>query len=136
MEALSIHLALHGLLVLLVSVLGGVVLWRVLLKREYGPQWHLLHAGGTVRGVLLIALAAVIPVLPFSLLLVSTTVWLMIVSIWASIAAMLIAAITGDRGLNHKGSIWNRLIFGCYVVHGVTLFPAMLILIYGLALAL
>jgi hypothetical protein len=136
MEQLSIQLVFHGVLVLVVSILGGVVLWRVLLKQDYGPQWHLLHAGGTVRGVLLIALSSVLhfPVLPLTAL--SIMIWLFIISIWASVFAMLIAALTGDRGLQNRGAFANRLIYLLYVIHAVTLIPAFLILMYGLIRAM
>ena len=136
MGPLSIHLALHCVLVLLLSVSCGVVLWRVMLRTGKERPWHLIHAGGSVRAVLLIALAAVIPVLPLSPSLLSDFVWLMIVSIWASMFAMLIAATTGDRGIENAGSAANRLVYVLYGIHAVTLFPALFILIYGLFSAL
>jgi hypothetical protein len=136
MGALSIHLALHGVLVLFVSVLSGVTLWRVMLRSGKEHAWHLIHAGGSVRGVLLIALAAVVPYLPLPPVTLTTFVWLMIVSIWSSMFAMLIAAITGDRGLQNAGTTMNRLVYLFYGVHAVTLFPAFFILIYGLISAL
>jgi hypothetical protein len=136
MGPLTIHLVLHGVLVLLVSVLAGVFLWRVILKSDNEGPWHLIHAGGSVRGVLLIALGGVIQFLPLSPSLLTTFVWLMIVSIWASMFAMLIAAITGDRGLQNRGSNTNRLVYLLYGIHAVTLFPAFFILIYGLLSAL
>lgn len=98
--------------------------------------WHLIHAGGSVRAVLLIALAAVVPYLPLAPATLTTFVWLMIVSIWASMFAMLIAAITGDRGLQNAGTGTNRLVYFLYGIHALTLFPALFILIYGLIKAL
>ena len=136
MGPLSIHLALHGVLVLLASVLCGVTLWRVMLRSGREHAWHLIHAGGSVRGVLLIALAAVVPYLPLTNVALTAFVWLMIVSIWASMFAMLIAAITGDRGLQNAGTSANRLVYFLYAIHAVTLFPAFFILIYGLIKAL
>ena len=136
MGPLSIHLALHGVLILLVSMLSGVTLWRVMLKSGREHAWHLIHAGGSVRGVLLIALAAIVPILPLAPSMLTAFVWLMIVSIWASMFAMLIAAITGDRGLQNAGTGTNRLVYMLYGIHAVTLFPAFFILIYGLISAL
>jgi hypothetical protein len=49
---------------------------------------------------------------------------------------MLIAALTGDRGLQNRGAFANRLIYLLYVIHAVTLIPAFLILMYGLIRAM
>jgi len=136
MEKLVIHLVLQGVLVLTVSLVGGLLLYRMLLKEKNPAAWHLVHAGGTVRGVLLIALAAIIPLLALSLSQVSFLVWLMIISIWASMLAMAIAAISGDRGLRLGGSLTNKLVYLFYAIHIVTILPAFILLIYGLLNAL
>jgi hypothetical protein len=105
-------------------------------KRKNPAAWHLVHAGGTVRGVLLIALAAIIPLLALPLSQVSFLVWLMIISIWASMLAMVIAAISGDRGLRLGGSLTNKLVYLFYAIHIVTILLAFILLIYGLLNAL
>lgn len=132
MEKLAVHLVLHGALVLTVSLFGGLLLYRVLLKDKNPATWHLVHAGGTVRGVLLIALAAIIQLLALPLSQVSLLVWLMIISIWASMVAMILAAVSGERGLRPSGTITNKLVYLFYAVHIVTIFPALFLLIYGL----
>ena len=136
MEKLAIHLVLHGALVITVSLFGGLLLYRVLLKDRNPAAWHLVHAGGTVRGVLLIALAAIIPLLALPLSQVAFFVWLTIMSIWASMFAMIIAAISGERGLRLNGSITNKLVYLFYAIHIVTIFPAFFLLLYGLFKAL
>ena len=136
MEKLVIYLVLQGVLVLTVSLVGGLLLYRMLLKEKNPAAWHLVHAGGTVRGVLLIALAAIIPLLALPLSQVSFLVWLMIISIWASMLAMVIAAISGDRGLRLGGSLTNKLVYLFYAIHIVTILPAFILLIYGLLNAL
>ena len=132
MEKLAVHLVLHGALVFTVSLFGGLLLYRVLLKDKNPATWHLVHAGGTVRGVLLIALAAIIQLLALPLSQVSLLVWLMIISIWASMVAMILAAVSGERGLRPSGTITNKLVYLFYAVHIVTIFPALFLLIYGL----
>lgn len=132
MGNLAIHLVLHGAMVLTVSLCGGLLLYRVLLKDKNPATWHLVHAGGTVRGVLLIALAAIIQLLALPLSQVSLFVWLMIISIWASMVAMILAAVSGERGLRLSGTITNKLVYLFYAVHIVTIFPALFLLIYGL----
>ncbi len=136
MDKLAIHLALHGVLVITVSVLGGVVLYRSILKETNVVDWHLLHAGGSARGILLIALAAIIhvPVLPPWQLTMLT--WFIVYFVWTSTLAMLIRAITGEPGFEFSGSGTNRLVFVLYATGAITLFPGLLLLIAGLLNAL
>ena len=136
MDKLTFHLALHGSVVLTASLVGGLILYLVILKKTNYAAWHLLHAGGSARGVMLIALAAIIhlPVLPPWQL--SALAWLMIFFAWASTLAMLIAAISGERGFSLSGSSTNKLIFILYGLGVVTVFPACFLLIFGLLKAL
>lgn len=136
MEKLATHLALHGVTVLLVSTIGGMFLYRAISNKKHEAGWHLLHAGGSARGIMLIALAAIIdiPVLPFWQL--STLSWLIIFFVWTSTLAMILVAITGERGFGWYGSRINKLIYVLYGLGAITIFPAFLMLIWGLINAL
>ena len=136
MDRLAIHLALNGALVLAVSLVAGLFLYLAIRNEKQQAAWHLLHAGGTGRGVMLLALAAIIeyPVLPFWLL--SAAAWLFIFFTWTSMAAMTIRAVTGERGLKCQGSMANKLVYIFYVLGTVAIFPAIALLIYGLFMAL
>lgn len=136
MDTLEIQLALHGALVLTVSIASGLFLYRAMLKAAPEAVWHLVHAGGTVRGVLLIALAGIIHLLPLPFWLLATFVWLIIFSIWASMLAMIIAAASGERGFQLAGSATNRLVYVLYALDVVTIFPACALLVVGLIGAL
>lgn len=132
MDNLKVQLALHGAVVLTVSVIGGLFLYRAILNTERIAAWHLVHSGGTVRGVMLIALAAIIqyPTLPMWQL--ATIVWLILFFTWTSMLAMVIAAVSGERGLGYSGSSTNKLVYILYAVGTVAIFPACSLLIYGL----
>ena len=136
MDRLALHLSLNGALVLTVSLFAGLFLYLAIRNDKEQAAWHLLHAGGTGRGVMLLALAAIIeyPVLPMWQL--STTAWLFIIFSWTSMASMAIRAVTGERGLRCQGSIVNRLVYIFYAVATVAIFPAIALLIYGLLKAL
>lgn len=136
MERLAIILALHGLLVLTLSMLAGLMLYLAIRREREQAAWHLLHAGGTGRGVLLLALAALLeyPELPLAWLQASA--WAVLVFVWTSMAAMGIRALSGERGLGLEGSPLNRLVYLLYAVGTVAIFPACAILIYGFAIAL
>lgn len=132
MDRLAVVLALHGVLVLTVSIAAGLFLYGVLLRNTREGPWHLVHAGGTVRGVLLIALAPILHWLPLPLWQLAAFTWVIVVSVWASMFAMLIAAATGQRGLRFSGSGANRLVYALYALHVVTIFPACAFLVVGL----
>lgn len=136
MESLAVHLGLHGVAVLTVSVVAGLVLWRVLDHGNDGDNWHLVHASGTARGIYLIALAAIIDLPELPAWLLRTAVWLTIVFSWASLAAMIIRAFSGELGFHPGGSVTNLVVFLLYALGAVALFPACAIFVVGLMRAL
>ncbi len=133
MDNLPVHLALHGIAVLGISAAAGLVLWRVLLRDRDGADWHLVHASGTVRGVFLLALAPATHLLTLPDWLAVIAVCLIILFTWASLLAMFIRALSGQRGFYSGGSAANRVVFGLYAVGAVALFPGTAILFVGFA---
>ena len=97
MQTLAIQLAFNGAAVLLVSLLAGLLLYRAILFNGREAAWHLVHSGGSARGIMLMALAAIIhlPALPAWQL--ATIAGLIIFFAWTSMLAMLIAAATATR---------------------------------------
>jgi hypothetical protein len=136
MDNLATHLALHGVLVLIVSVSAGLLLYRSILGNGNQADWHLLHAGGSARGILLIALAAIIslPDLPFWQ--TQMAAWFIIYFAWTSTLAMLIRAISGETGFRLSGSTTNKFVFVLYATGAVVLFPGLFVLAIGLSRAL
>lgn len=136
MENLATHLALNGAIVIIVSLVGGLFLYRAILKNRKEADWHLLHAGGSVRGVMLIALAATVhlPALPLWQLWIAA--WLIIFFVWTSMSAMTLRAITGECGFGFSGSTTNKLIFVLYALGTMTVFPGFVWLVYGLLKAI
>jgi hypothetical protein len=136
MDKLAIYLALHGAAVLAVSLCAGLLTYRAILREGNPAAWHLAHAGGSVRAVLLIALAATVRLPALTLGQLSAVAWLLIFFTWTSVLAMVIAAASGERGLGFRGSKINKLVFLLYLVGTVAVFPATGALIFGLLKAL
>jgi len=136
MDRLVIILALNGALVLTVSLVAGMFLYLSILRDKDQAAWHLLHAGGTSRGVMLLALAALIEFPALSEQQASIAAWLIIFFVWTSMLAMGIRAINGARGLRLEGSLANRLVYISYALGTLTVFPGFALLIYGLSMAL
>lgn len=136
MVKLAVFLALNGAVVLTIGIVGGLFLYRAILRKGNEAAWHLVHSGVSGRGVMLIALAAIIhlPVLP--MLLLSALVWLVIIFTWTSTLAMFLVAVSGERGFRYNGSLTNRLVYILYVIGTIAIFPACLLLIVGLLNAL
>ena len=136
MDQLAVIIALNGLLVLLLSLVAGMFLYLAILHQREQAAWHLLHAGGTGRGVMLLALAALIeyPALSFELL--SAAVWMILFFVWTSMLAMATRAVSGERGLRFDGGFANRLVWVSYALGTLTVFPGFILLIYGFARAL
>ena len=136
MDQLVIILALNGALVLTVSLFAGLFLYLAILQGKDQAAWHLLHAGGAGRGVMLLALAALIERVALSLEMLTIAAWLIIFFVWTSMLAMGIRAVFGDRGLRLEGSFANRVVYLSYALGTVTVFPGFALLIYGLAKAM
>lgn len=136
MDELVIILALNGALVLTLGMIAGLFLYLSILNDRDSAAWHLLHAGGTGRGVMLLALAALIERPALTQELATTAAWLIMFFVWTSMLAMGIRAISGDRGLRLEGSFPNRLVYISYGLGTLTVFPGFALLIYGLIKAL
>jgi hypothetical protein len=136
MDNLAIHLALHGVMVLTVSVVGGVLLYRSILRDTNRADWHLLHAGGSARGILLIALSGTIGLVDLESWQLATAVWFVIYFAWTSTLAMLIRAYSGQTGFRFAGSGTNRFVYLLYASGALVLFPGLLLLAVGLFNAL
>jgi hypothetical protein len=85
---------------------------------------------------MLSSLAAIVRRPALHLWELSLVAWLLIFFTWTSVFAMVIAAATGQRGLRFSGSGTNKLVFVLYLVGGVAVFPASVVLIAGLLRAL
>ena len=136
MNTLVIHIALHGAAVLTVSLTAGLFTYRAILREDRAAAWHLAHAGGTARGVMLMALAAIAPLPALPLWELALVAWLLIFFSWTSLLAMIIAAASGERGLSFRGTATNKLVFVLYLLGALAVFPAAGALIAGLFRAL
>ena len=136
MDQLAIILALNGALVLVISMLAGLFLYLAILRDSDQAAWHLLHAGGTGRGVMLLALAALVEYPALSYELLATAVWLILLFVWTSMLAMGIRALSGECGLRWDGSLANRLVYLSYALGTIAVFAGFALLIYGLIKAL
>ena len=136
MEHLVILLALNGMLVLVVSLCAGLFLYLAIKNDREQAAWHLLHAGGAGRAVMLLALAALVEYPALTLAQLQVACWLVLLFVWTSMLAMSIRAVSGQRGLRLEGSPGNRLVFLLYAIGTLAIFPGCGLLVYGFLAAL
>lgn len=136
MDKLAIALGLNGLAVLAISLLAGLFLYLALLHKEDSHGWHLLHAGGSGRGVMLMALAGIVHLVVLPEWLVSLAAWAIVYFVWASTIAMVITAVTGEHGFGFSGPPINRFAHLLYVTGAAAVFPGVFVLGYGFLTAL
>jgi hypothetical protein len=139
-------LVAHGALVFLVGMLAGFP-FALLVQHGLevsapgtaaGPPvpgdvrgWRMAHLEGVLNGVLLIAVAAVLPRLSLSTRAQTVLAWLLIVTAWGNMIASVIGPIFGGRGLALGGSIANSLMFVLFTVAVVTVIVAMVLVARG-----
>ncbi len=136
MQTLPAFLALNGVLVVLVGSAAGLLLYLALVRDLDPHDWHLLHAGGTARGVLLLALGGTIDFAALTETMAWISAGLVVVFVWASTFAMVLRGVTGEAGFAFSGNLTNRICFGLYGIGVLSLFPGLALLAWGFAGAL
>lgn len=132
MENLSIFLAANGVVVLLFSSLAGLVLAKALHHSNSSEHWHLLHASGTSRGIMLIALASIVPVVALPSWQLSWATGLVTLFVWTSVCAMTLRALTGEKGFHAGGSSANKVVFLLYTCGTLALPMGLVWILLGL----
>lgn len=136
MEQDVIYLAIHGVLVLVVSLISGRWFSKAITSGGNEVAWRVVHSGGSMGGIMLIAFASLIPHLVLPMWAVSLFMWSIILGTWLFIIAMIVAAITGDRGLKAGGSLYNRGVYFGYMFGAIFSLAGCGLLLAGLFRAL
>ncbi|KPJ91344.1 MAG: hypothetical protein AMJ53_11880 [Gammaproteobacteria bacterium SG8_11] len=116
MEQFAVYLALHGVLILLVSLISGRWFSRAITTGGNEVAWRVVHSGGSMGGIMLIAFSSLLPIIALPRWATESFVWSTVAGIWFFVLAMIVAAITGERGLKSGGTLVNRSIYCCYFI--------------------
>lgn len=103
MENIHLHYFLHGLIILMVGLLGGFP-FASAIKHKTGKEtaWRVVHSGSSMAGVMLIAIGIVTDYLCISPILNCIIFWGIISSTYLFVVAMVLAAAKGQRGIGTK----------------------------------
>jgi hypothetical protein len=132
MHPLARTLALHGVFVLTVGMLAGAGLHVAIRRGAREAGWHLAHAGTSGRGILLIALAGVLPGLALPPDRLRLCVDLLLFFAWSSAGAMVVGAVLNVRGQGWQPPASNKAMYAVYVAGVAAVAPAVVLLIEGL----
>ena len=125
-------LILNGVIVLYASVVGGYAFAKsIKVKPEREVAWRVVHSGGSMAGVMLIAFGAAWNYIHLGSY-ETTIVWSLIASTYLMVLGMFLAAITGKRGLHSGSKEIEKIIYLLYASGGILCTLALTGILVGL----
>ena len=108
------QLIFHGGVILLLGLLCGAPFGRAVVRgksEDTVRAWRVAHSSLVMGGVLLLALAGVVPQLQLSASALALMVWVFIVSSYGFAVALPLGAHYGHRGLTSEPPFLNRAVY-------------------------
>jgi len=125
---------LNGVIILYASVVGGYAFAKAIkTKPEREVAWRVVHSGGSMAGIMLIALGAVWQYIRLGCC-EQIIVWSLIGSTYLMVIGMFLAAVTGKRGLHSESKGVEKIIYLLYAIGGIVCTLALTGLLIGLIL--
>jgi hypothetical protein len=128
------YLVLNGAIVLLAGLLSGAPMGSAINQRkteETIRAWRVAHSGLVMGGVMMLAIAPVIPQLALNTSLLSILVWAFVVSAYGFVVALPLGAWKGHRGLKPRPRGVNTVVYVGNMVGAWGSLIGTLLLIYG-----
>lgn len=132
MTSLALQFALHGAIVLMSGLIGGLFFARAIVRRSGEVAWRVVHAGACSAGAMLLAIAAPSNWLSLAPVLQVALGTALIGGVYLLCAGMFLAAIWSARGIPAGGSSRNRLVARLYGAGTVSSLAGCGLLIAGL----
>jgi hypothetical protein len=138
-KRLRLQVLLNGVVVLLVGFLCGVPYSQAILN-EWGESairgWRTAHLGLVVGGIWLIATAGVLDLVRLGPTAISTLVALLIASGYGFSVALVVAAMSGERGLAPAPPLFNGIAFAANTVGAGAALASLVLMIAGIVSSL
>jgi styrene-oxide isomerase len=146
-DATRVSLAWHGLLVMLVGLLGGALhavvvighleLWPLLGRIDWTPAgdaaaWSRTHTGPLMNGLLALAVASVGRLITLGAAQARVLHGSLLVTLWGNTAGYFMAALYGGRGLQFGLSTANTLTYLVFATAAVAVLVAITLALLGL----
>ena len=139
MNASAHHLMFHGSIVLLYGLLCGAPYARAINRdapAHVVHSWRVAHASLPVGAILMLVVAALLPVLPNIAALQWAIALALIASSYAFVVALTLAPIVGQRGLSSQGPVAAKLVFAGNFIGALASIVAAVALVLASYLAL
>jgi hypothetical protein len=128
----SLLLALHGSIILLSGLIGGLFFTRAIARSSGEVAWRVVHAGGCAAGAMLLAIAVPLQWALLPELLLTALIWSLLIGTYLFVAGMFVAAIWNTRGIPGGGNRLNRLVRALYGIGAVLSLAGSVLLTAGL----
>lgn len=132
MTPIALLLALHGSIILLSGLIGGLLFARAIKRSAGEVAWRVVHAGGCAAGVMLLAIAVPVQWVSLAPMLEVGLVWSLLLGTYLLVIGMFVAAIWRHRGIPSGGSGANRLVGYLYGGGTVLALLGGTLLVFGL----
>lgn len=132
MTTLQLQFALHGSIVLLYGLVGGLFFARAIRLGRGEVAWRVVHAGGCSAGAMLLAIAVPSQWVTLGPALQNIMAMGLIAGIYLFCVGMVIAAVWHTRGVPGGGSPLNRLISRIYAAGAAATLTGSVVLTLGL----
>jgi len=130
----QMRVAFHGSIVLLLGFVAGIP-YGSAITQSWGERtvgaWHAAHTGLTMGGIMMLALAALLPGLVLGDLARRTAAWCLVASGYGFSAALLVGAIIGERGIALTGPASNVLVYLANALGAVGSVLAVMLVLHG-----
>ncbi len=131
-------IALHGVVLVVLGMLVGLPLSDAITAHsdpDLERAWRVAHTSLVTGGTLYIAIAAIAHYLILSNGMTAFVTWSFVISAYALAFAFVLGPMVGARGLEPTGPPSNVLIFAIFVVALLALFLSVVIVLWGLFVA-
>ncbi len=131
-------LVLHGSITLVVTLSCGFLYGKYIdtTESEKERAWKLVHVAGSLGGMVLLLVAGIEDQLLVSATFIAGLNGSLLVSNYAFLVAMILAAVSGNRGLGPGGPAANRAVRLLYTVAVATALLTGVLLVAGSARSL
>ena len=134
MDPSSRYLTFHGTIILLIGLLCGAPYGRAINKGTAAHivnSWRVAHLSLPIGAILMFVVATLLASFMVAADIKQLIADLLIISGYSFAVALPLAALVGERGLSHRGSLAGKAVFLGNIVGAATSLLASLALIYA-----
>lgn len=136
MDFLRNFLALQGALILTIGLIGGILFVKAISTGKGEVAWRVVHSGGSMAGIMLLVFVPILPLMALPTWALHAFGWSFSVGTWLLVIGMVVAAISGQRGIEKGGIRCNQIVRGFYSLGTLLSLVGSAFLVFGLLAAI